>query len=88
MEIKIIIPEEVVDSVCEILARRIIKKIDEFDADLEDRWTTTPKGEEALGVDQSDPFATPLPPIPVLWANYGHPRSKAPFGATINVPIP
>lgn len=27
------------------------------------------------------------PPFPVLWANFGHPRAKAPFGTTIHVPL-
>jgi len=32
-------------------------------------------------------FPDEEPPYPVLWANFGNPRYKAPFGTTIHVPI-
>ena len=32
-------------------------------------------------------FPREAPPYPVLWANFGEPRSKAPFGTTIFVPL-
>jgi len=32
-------------------------------------------------------FPDKAPDFPVLWANFGHPKAKAPFGTTIHVPI-
>jgi predicted metal-dependent peptidase len=32
-------------------------------------------------------FPDRAPDFPVLWANFGHPKAKAPFGTTIHVPI-
>lgn len=33
-------------------------------------------------------FPDTPPEYPVLWANFGHPRTTAPFGTTIQVPLP